>query len=48
MNPDAPVLRENLERSVDQQKNLLNKYLSVLKDILTDFQQARFNTYIDS
>jgi hypothetical protein len=40
--------KENLEKTVNLQKNLVNRYLAASKNILTDSQQVQFNTYIDS
>jgi hypothetical protein len=49
INPNAPVLsKENLEKSVNLQKNLFKGYLAASKGILTESQQTQFNTYIDS
>ncbi|NLD38080.1 MAG: hypothetical protein GX654_14530 [Desulfatiglans sp.] len=49
INPNEPVLsKENLEKSVNLQKNLFTGYLNSSKGILTDSQQAQFNSYIDS
>jgi hypothetical protein len=49
INPKSPLLsKENLEKSVALQKNLFNGYLAASKNILSDAQQAQFNTYIDS